>query len=487
MMKSTKLTATLIIASLILASPAQANMQNALNSMFSANVTNPGAYSSAQRSGFVGGGIALRTPIKPINLMAFDPPRISAGCGGVDMYGGSFSFINAAQFTQLLRNIMNNALGLLFKAALKAIDPGISDLLAEFSKTVNDLNSLASNTCAIANQAISSIKAGTLETELTQAATQVGTSLGQVGKAFDSLHWPSITQAKSDTKAVEPQNATAGNFTWKALNRKNVANSIGDVSMLIDPADTGGNKSKLFMMSLIGTEINTSLITETTIPSKHTYFGPKFGLMDLIDADSVENYGCSGEVASGDADAFGPNSCVIVDATITKFEFAGSLSYVRNMLYGDSNQTTSDGIKAAVAANTPDAPGVNSIYYKLFNCTTKGCVLTPKESAFLGMAGPIFKFIKETQYDHHQVVLLSKYIEEPLSVMIVEKIGEATIRAAKTAWNGTDVKMPDSVSRNIASLDIQLVAIRQLSATYQDSLQKANIIAETARKNFPAL
>src|SRR5665811_1402327 len=108
MMKIKKITAVIFAASFVISFPAQANMQNALNSMFAANVTIPGAYQSATRSGFVGGGITLRTPIKPINLFAFDPPRISAGCGGLDMYGGSFSFINSAQFTALLRNIMNN-------------------------------------------------------------------------------------------------------------------------------------------------------------------------------------------------------------------------------------------------------------------------------------------------------------------------------------------------------------------------------------------
>lgn len=485
-----KITTTILLAiSVAMSFPAHANMQNALNSMFQSNVTSPGSYSSATRSGFVGGGITLRTPVKPINLVSFDPPRISAGCGGIDMYGGSFSFINANQFTQLLRTIMNNALGLLFQAALKAIDPGISDLLNSFQKMVQDMNALASNTCAIANQAINSVKQGAWDTELKQSAARVASSVGTIGTHFTAANPESNAESLAVNKDTEADNPTAGNYTWRALHRSQIADQIGNVSMVADPSDTDKNKPKLFMMSLIGTRIVTAYNpgpNNSGEPSSGEARGQLFSLVDLIAADSLQAYTCGGPNLGADASSFGPHSCV--DVTPVPFEFTGTLYYVRNMLYGDNLKTSVADIRAAVEGHTAESPGANSIYGKILNCTTVGCTLTDDEKYFLQLAGPIFKLIKETQSDKSAMIQLSQYVEMPLAVMLAEKIGDSTIRAAKNAWNGVkDVQMPDNVAKNIVLLESQMQTLHTIGAEFQDNLQKANTAAETIRKNFPAL
>ena len=63
-----------------------------------------------------------RTPIRSVNVVSFDPPRFAAGCGGIDMYMGSFSFINGDQIVATLRAIGQNAKGLLFKMAIDVIN-----------------------------------------------------------------------------------------------------------------------------------------------------------------------------------------------------------------------------------------------------------------------------------------------------------------------------------------------------------------------------
>lgn len=232
------------IAAVSMSGHAYANMQNAMNSMFTSNVTSAGSFKSATRSGFVGGGISLRTPVKPINLASFDPPRFSAGCGGIDMYAGSFSFINADQFTQLLRNIMNNAIGLLFQAALAVIDPMISNLVDKFQKTVQELNSLASNTCAIANQAVDSIKSGSVVEDVRKAASAIGQEVGAISDYFTGNNPASPAKDKAQLKAQEDKNPNAGNFTWRALNRTQVADTIGAISIQNDSSDPKKKQTK---------------------------------------------------------------------------------------------------------------------------------------------------------------------------------------------------------------------------------------------------
>ena len=52
------------------------------------------------------GGISMRTPVVPnLQLGQIQTPRFSAGCGGIDLYAGGFSAINADQFVENLRAI----------------------------------------------------------------------------------------------------------------------------------------------------------------------------------------------------------------------------------------------------------------------------------------------------------------------------------------------------------------------------------------------
>lgn len=488
-MQIKKITLALILTSSCFALPAHANMQNALNSMFMSNVTSPQAYKSATRSGFVGGGVTLRTPIKPINLVAFDPPRWSAGCSGLDIYGGSFTFIDAQQFTALLRNIMNNATGLLFKAAIGLIDPYINGLLSEFQKIMQDLNALSSNTCAIATAAVNAFSPKLLDQESKASAAAVGEAMGKFTHHFTALHPDSPAQSTADSKATEDINPESGNFTWRALHRSQIADSLGAVGMSVDPADTKGDISKMFLLSLIGTEIDSAYITATnpqSTPTTQAKWGPLITLTELISGDGMEMYLCSGAAIGGDQDAKGPHSCV--EYIKVPLDMANTQDYVRNMLYGDDLNRTSAGIKTALTQYTAATPGPNSIYSKIVNCTSASCNFTPEEQSFLQMAGPIYAYLKDMQYDKESIPSISKYIEDPLAVMMAQKMGQATIRAATNAWTGVkDVKMPSSVNENIHKLGAQMATLETLRGQLQDDLDKAKNIADTVRKSFPVL
>src|SRR5690606_5702098 len=142
-MKTIKLKVmTAVVALTVLYSPiaAHAGLQDALDGMFVSNATSPGTFETQTRGGFVGGGLAMRTPVRAINLVSFDPPRLNAGCGGIDLFGGSFSFINADQIVALFRQIASNAVGLAFKAAINAINPSLGQLMDKFQSMVQAMN-----------------------------------------------------------------------------------------------------------------------------------------------------------------------------------------------------------------------------------------------------------------------------------------------------------------------------------------------------------
>ena len=122
--------------------PTHASLGGALDGML-INVTDPVAYQSQTRRGFVGGSVAMRSPIRNVNIVSFDPPRMSAGCGGVDLFAGSFSFIDSDQLIAVFRSIAQQALGLIFMRALAAIDPKLQSLVSTIQSKLQSLNQLA--------------------------------------------------------------------------------------------------------------------------------------------------------------------------------------------------------------------------------------------------------------------------------------------------------------------------------------------------------
>ena len=102
-------------------SPSYADINATMDAMFSSmiNVTAPDAHLSARRGVIDGGSVVVRNRIATPTIVSFNPPKFAAGCGGIDMFLGSFSFINADQFVNMLRAIASNAISYAFSLALK--------------------------------------------------------------------------------------------------------------------------------------------------------------------------------------------------------------------------------------------------------------------------------------------------------------------------------------------------------------------------------
>ena len=122
-------------------------LDDAIGDMFDTSVNNAAPYESQRRFGLVGGGFRARTPIHSIDIFNYAPPRFNAGCSGIDMFMGSFSFINMEQFTTLIRTIGANAIGYAFKTAVNAMCHECGAILADLQAEMNKLNQHLKNTC----------------------------------------------------------------------------------------------------------------------------------------------------------------------------------------------------------------------------------------------------------------------------------------------------------------------------------------------------
>lgn len=139
--------ATLLIS--ITASPAKADVSQSMQDWFNqigayGNVTGPNAYRGQTMNFYTGGSLYMRTPVRNYQLASISPPSFRAGCGGIDLFAGSFSFINKEQFVALLRNIGNNAIGAAFNMALCSMSPDLCDILKYLQDQSAKMNNLKS-------------------------------------------------------------------------------------------------------------------------------------------------------------------------------------------------------------------------------------------------------------------------------------------------------------------------------------------------------
>lgn len=167
----------LILFTFSLAAPAK--IVDALDGMWQGTITNPSAYSTNRGHTIDGGRLRLKSNRKPFNIAGLEMPYLKMGCGGIDAFGGSFSFINGDEFRQLLRQIASQSLAYAFQLAVKAMCDDCFTIMNDVQNKIQKANDALRNTCELAkplavsaltavNRAVESEKlAGELENQAT--------------------------------------------------------------------------------------------------------------------------------------------------------------------------------------------------------------------------------------------------------------------------------------------------------------------------------
>ncbi|WP_291333464.1 conjugal transfer protein TraH [Desulfovibrio sp.] len=234
---------------------ADTGLSGQMNNLFQGiNVTSAGSISATGRGGVSLGAVQARSRVVNMNLISFTPPNFNSGCGGIDMFAGSFSFVNLQQFVSLARAVASNAAGFAFHLALAAVSPEIDEGIKYIQKLVNDINQMTHNSCQLAQGIVNdgySAVTGKANTGMSLSALTSGFS-----DAYSSF-FPNQTGGSSNsplqaltsvggTNALEP---FTGNIVWAALSGQNV-----------DTALTGASDPLLLqeLMSLTGTAILTT-------------------------------------------------------------------------------------------------------------------------------------------------------------------------------------------------------------------------------------
>ncbi len=266
---SRRLTATALSLALLLAPaaalPADLNAQ--MQSMFNdlgaiGNVTSPGAFRGQAMNLYTGGSLMMRAPGRNYPLVNAQLPSLRAGCGGIDIYGGAFSFINKQQFIALLQNIGANAVGYAFKLALQSISPDIDKLLTELQDQMNKINAMNINSCEAAQALVNGVVGG-YDSSVQSGCANISQYLGSVADRAEArlncaTNAPSVVKTAANSTDPNLRNVTfvKGNVTWLALNqvggnisqqeRELIMSMTGSV-ILTPPADDGSGASPRYL------------------------------------------------------------------------------------------------------------------------------------------------------------------------------------------------------------------------------------------------
>jgi conjugative transfer pilus assembly protein TraH len=215
-----------------------------------ANVTAPSAYQGQSAGYYSLGNVWTRFPQKTTNLANLQLPRARAGCGGIDIFAGSFSFINASEIVAMMKAVANNAVGFAFSLAIDTVCPECSKIMQEFSQKAQLMNNLSINSCEMAQGLVGGIwpKGDLADKAICEA---IGNSEGIFTDYAAAKHGCGTkgeranTTAKGAGKYDDVNPGVPRNYTWTILKK----------SAFFSPGGTFDEELAEYAMTLIGTII----------------------------------------------------------------------------------------------------------------------------------------------------------------------------------------------------------------------------------------
>ena len=209
---------------------ARADVASEMNGFFNdaggaANVTGPTAFQGQSAGYYSLGNVWTRFPQKSVSPFNLQLPSARAGCGGIDLFSGSFSFINASEIVAMLKATANNALGFAFKLAIDSVSPEIGKVMDEFSQKAQLLNQMNISSCETAQALVGGIWPQ-METTRSTICEAVGNSQGVFSdwaasrQGCNNGGQRDATLAGNTDPAMKEQIiGDPHNYTWEALKK----------------------------------------------------------------------------------------------------------------------------------------------------------------------------------------------------------------------------------------------------------------------------
>jgi len=201
---------------------------NIFNSM--TNTTDPKVVMGARRGVITGGSFQMKNRMMDVQLISMNAPNVTGGCGGIDAFMGSFSFISKDQIVAALRSIASAAVGYAFKLALQSMCPSCEKIMGEMQNMMNNVTMNNINSCEVGQSIINAGGDDSIAHGIESMGAPVRTWLGQADDYQASKNLNKSTTPLGSLANQSPQifdQVIPGNVVWRALMSQGVGTWVG--------------------------------------------------------------------------------------------------------------------------------------------------------------------------------------------------------------------------------------------------------------------
>ena len=250
-----RLMAVLVAAALSLAPSVHADVLSEMENFWrgaAVNTTGPTAFDGQASGHWTLGNLYLRAPVRSEPIATVSLPSFRAGCGGIDAFAGSFSFIDSDQLIAFGRAVAQNAAGFAFELALETISPVIAETMSKLRALAQWVNNQNLDSCETAQALVGAVWSKNDRASAAICAA-VGTRQGifsdyaaaRHGCGADGKRNSTLAAASGPLKDQAPVNV---NYAWRAVRASALLGSDRDLGE--------------FAMSVSGTVIVTAPVSD---------------------------------------------------------------------------------------------------------------------------------------------------------------------------------------------------------------------------------
>lgn len=492
--------AALLICTTALAPVQQASASNFLDAMFDGMwvaTTDPAFVETQTRGALIGGSITARIPTRPISVFAVDPPRLSAGCGGIDLFGGSFSFIDSDQLIAILRTIGQQAKALLFKLAIDAINKQLGGLITEFAEKIQAMNEMMKNTCSIAQGAVDLVTPDSwkvaLEGKQRSFSEKWNTAVGEGKDLFESTtksftEWNWSKNPSKNSAIASGKDPNMYNLVWRQLWASNVLQEIAQGSSI------GENKgvTAVLVMNITGTTImkpedsSSSNCGSDPQCSQQSVEQPVTLSIDALrnpgdmkvrvctDQPIPSMSGMSGWLSSVDA----VTGCTEMEPQLLSRIYPGTDQFVNEAMFGVAKATMTD-------AEYSGANGGLVGYLK----DPVNVTLSARSKGMLAKTDiPMLGYLRKVQRDPSAIDYVAKQIVPLVAEDEAIKLMSALTRAGRQAYadGAQKTTMPGNYLQNLQIAEQELHARRGSISQRIQTIAELNKYVAAVVESLPA-
>lgn len=260
-------------------------------------MTEPGAYDAQTRGFAVGGSLSARASTETVQPFTFKSPYIKAGCEGIDIFAGAFSWVNADQFVETLKAVGQNAVGYAFNLGLEVVCPVCVSTLKSLMNFMNQINKMSSDSCTAAKALVNGGLAAAFDLSLSSCSSNPNAAWGDRVSGWINCAGGSEADVVSQLKTMWGDVAP-----WTQNSPPSDATTGVDITRIALEGQDLTDEEKQYALSVIGT-INLENVKKSDDsfePKCVTYKGP-LTLTELIHGGNVKLLDCAdGSLADGE-------------------------------------------------------------------------------------------------------------------------------------------------------------------------------------------